>query len=167
MDGTFSDKRIGLREIRYAPIVTVAGHLDRKRGTRPFPARADILPEELRCALGRIILLDVQYDPLDFVFRLHGSKIAAMDRVEMTGKSVRDLRPAVYRDILIRHYTEAVTERAPLFHEIVAAADHACESYQRAVIPLSDDGASINMLLIVADWKRDLDFIWPKVLGLE
>lgn len=90
-----------------------------------------------------------------------------MDRVEMTGKSVRDLRPAAYRDILIRHYTEAVTERAPLFHEIVVAADHACDSYQRAIIPLSDDGASINMLLIVADWKSDLDFIWPKVLGLE
>ena len=167
MDGTFSDKRIALHEVRFDTIVMVADHLDRKRRTRPFPARADVLPEELRCALGRIILLDVRYDPLDFVFRLYGSEIAAMDRDEVTGKSVRVVEPAAYRDMLIRHYTEAVTERAPLFHEIVAAADHACESYQRAVIPLSDDGAAINMLLTVSGWNNDLNLIWPKVLELD
>jgi len=167
MYGIFSDKRIGLRQVRYPPIVVVADYLERKRGTRPFPARADVLPEELRCALGKIILLDVRYDPFDFVFRLYGSKIAAMERDEMTGKSVRDVEPAPYREILTRHYAEAVTERSPGFYEIVVTVDHTSAGSQRAVIPLSNDGAAVNMLLTVSDWNDDFDFIWPRVQDLD
>ncbi|MEX2009824.1 MAG: PAS domain-containing protein [Dongiaceae bacterium] len=167
MSGTFSDKRIGISEVRYDLIVGVASYLDRKRGARPFPARADVVPEDLHFALGKIILVDVRYDPLDFVFRLYGSEIAAMDRDEVTGKSVRDIGPAAYRDMLVRHYTDAVTERVPLFHEIVATADGASDNYQRAIIPLSDDGVVINILLTVAGWNDDLHRIWPKVLVLD
>jgi len=145
----------------------VADYLERKRGTRPFPARADILPEELRFALGKIILLDVHYDPLDFIYRLYGSEIAAMDRDEVTGKSVRDVEPPPYRDMLIRHYTEAVTERSPTFHEIVVTLDRTSAGCQRAIFPLSDDGTAINMLLAVSGWNNDLNFIWPKVLELD
>src|SRR3546814_15413427 len=56
----------------FPQILRVRDYIDGKRGERPLAARRDILPEEIGFALGRITIMDVRHDPLDFVYRLYG-----------------------------------------------------------------------------------------------
>src|SRR3546814_9578364 len=46
-----------------------------KRGDRPMPAESDLDPAEIRKILPHVILLDVRQEPLDFHYRLIGTKM--------------------------------------------------------------------------------------------
>src|SRR3546814_5335269 len=96
----------------FPQILRVRDYIDGKRGERPLAARRDILPEEIGFALGRITIMDVRHDPLDFVYRLYGSEISQGDHDEVTRKSVYHIQPGPYRDQLIACYCEAEIGRA-------------------------------------------------------
>jgi hypothetical protein len=60
---------------------------DGKRAGRPYPARDDIDPLELKFILGCLLLLDVESGPPQrFRYRLFGSEIARHQGIDMTGK---------------------------------------------------------------------------------
>ena len=67
---------------------------DRKRGSRPMPARGDIDPLELRGHLGSLVLIDVLPGMTDFRMRLVGTTIAEAYGRDSTGKTLLDLKPA-------------------------------------------------------------------------
>src|SRR3546814_20855650 len=46
-----------------------------KRGDRPMPAESDLDPAEIRKILPHVILLAVRQEPLDFHYRLIGTKM--------------------------------------------------------------------------------------------
>jgi hypothetical protein len=160
-----SHRRIDQGEITYPQILRVRDYIEAKRGDRPFAARRDILPEDIAFALGRVIIMDVRHDPLDFVYRLYGSEISTGDHDEVTKKSVFDQNPGPYRDSLLGCYSEAVAVRAPTFHEMTVGDGRRSARYQRGLFPLSDDGRTINMLLSVTWWSSDLNTIWDEFLA--
>lgn len=61
-----------------------------KQGNRPYPAREDIDPLDLKFILGNLILLDIEAAPLRFRYRLFGSEIARQQGFDMTGKYSED-----------------------------------------------------------------------------
>lgn len=160
-----SHRRIEPGEVVYPQILRVRDYLEAKRGERPFAARRDILPEDITFALGRIILMDVRHDPLDFVYRLYGSEISEGDHDEVTKKSVFEQKPGPYRDSLLACYSEAIAARAAVYHEISVADARRRASYQRGLFPLADDGRTINMLLSVTWWNSELNAIWDEFLA--
>lgn len=160
-----SCRRIGEDEITYPEILRLRAYLDAKRGGRPFAARRDILPEELGFALGRLILMDVRNNPLDFIYRLYGSEISAGDHDEVTRKSVYDQPPGVYRDLVIGCYTDAVDARQPVYHEMMVTDGRRTARFQRGLFPLSSDGATIDMLLSITWWNDDLTPLWDDFLA--
>ncbi len=160
-----SYRRIQPAEVVHPAILGVAKYVDAKRCDRPFATRRDILPEEIAFALGRIIIMDVKYDPLDFVYRLYGSEISHGDHDEVTKKSVHDQRPDRYRESLLACYSEAVTARETVYHEMTVSDGQRLVSYQRGLIPLSDDAQVVNMLLSVTWWNSDLNVLWDEFLA--
>jgi len=58
----------------------------RRGADRPYPARDQIDPLDLRFILGSLILLDVEPQPLRYRYRLFGSDIARRQGFDMTGK---------------------------------------------------------------------------------
>lgn len=165
MTVTLTSVRIGPDRVTFPQILRIRDYIDSKRGDRPLAARRDILPEEISFALGRIILMDVRHDPLDFVYRLYGSEISQGDHDEVTRKSVFQQLPGIYRDQLVACYREALDAGEPVYHEMTVTDGRRTAVYQRGLFPLSDDGKQINMLLSITWWTSDLDDIWADFLA--
>jgi hypothetical protein len=133
----------------YPDLLRVRAYWDGKRQGRFAPRRADIDPADLVDSLPRIMLADVLPEPLDFRYRLSGTSISNVHGKEMTGKSPRDLPPAAYGALIYNHYCEAVRRREPLLHLIIFDGDQQSRSYARMLLPLSEDGRAVTMLMAV------------------
>jgi len=74
------------------------------------------------------------------------------------GRMVDDIEPPYYARLLIQHYTDAVSRGEPVFHLIQfipgARPSRYPLAYERVILPLSDDGAALSMLLVGSDWSE-------------
>ena len=104
---------------------------------------------DLRYIIGHLALVDVAYDPMRFRFRLHGTGISQRVGYDMTGKAVDDLPSPTVRSLVRRHFAAVVERRAPLvqMRERFIMDDRTVDSEVLA-LPLSRDGASIDMLMV-------------------
>lgn len=134
---------------RYPDLRAVHAYWDAKRRNQFAPSRADIDPIDLIAVLPRIMLADVLTAPLDFRYRLAGTGIRDVHGSEMTGKGPRDLSPPDYGALIHAHYCDCVARRAPLLHLIVLDTRERARSYARLLLPLSDDGTAVSMLMAV------------------
>jgi hypothetical protein len=118
-----------------------------KCGDGQPPRRADLDPVEMRPLLPYVFLVDVTQAPLAFRFRLVGSKITEWAEKEYTGLGVNegDYGPQWRR--VFNLYAEVVASRAPRL-DLYAAPWVSREfyRYERFIAPLSNDGASVDML---------------------
>jgi hypothetical protein len=120
-----------------------------KRAGRRFPPRADFDPVDLRFILGSLILVDVVAGtPPDFRIRLHGSNLVSRHGYELTGKMLDELPLSEQRDRARQTFNAVVAtgelvhgHRDQLFNEVR-------RRYETIVLPLSSDGANIDMLLV-------------------
>jgi len=130
-----------------------------KRAARLAPARADIDPAEIAPLLPRVMLVDVSTDPIDFRFRLAGTGLFRIHGAELTNKRALDLEPPAYGALIHRLYCEVLARRAPLVHRLLIECETRRSAYMRIILPLSEDGETINRLLTVesyADAAQDL-----------
>jgi hypothetical protein len=95
------------------------------------------------------MLADVLPGPLEFRYRLSGTAICDMHGANHCGKSPRDLVPAEFGALVHGHYCEAVTRRVPLLHLFLLDVALRERSYARLLLPLSEDGAAVTMLMAV------------------
>jgi hypothetical protein len=147
--------RLPLDKIDDPGIAHVFELWNRRRGAHALPPRGAIKPEELKPVLGKVNLLTVQRDPLRFVFRVRGSVIANLHDRDMTGRDVAEMQPPEYRDMLIRHYTEAVGSVAPTLYLIRQSRGRNDSVYRRIILPLGTPEGAVEMLLTVSAWGRD------------
>jgi hypothetical protein len=124
-----------------------------KRGARAMPSRGDIDPVDFAYVLGNVILVDVQHEPLRFRFRLHGSKLRQEVGYELTGRMLDELPMTEYRQLAEASLTQAVMTAAPFHAERDQFMDSRRRSYETLILPLSDDGVRINMLLVGQFYK--------------
>lgn len=126
----------------------ILAYWEDKRGRSFAPRRADIDPIDLVEALPRIMLVDVLPSvPLDFRYRLSGTGICDVHGVNHTNKRPRDLMPPEYGALIHAHYSDCVERRVPLLHLIVLDIDDRELSYARLLLPLSEDGTTVTMLM--------------------
>lgn len=134
-----------------------------KRGKRFAPARADIEPAEILPILPRVMLADVERGDVergddggvDFVYRLSGTGICNVHREELTGRRPSAIRPPRYGALIDAHYRVALERRCPLAHVIALQFDRRTASYARIILPLSTDGETVNMLMMVDSEKQN------------
>lgn len=123
---------------------------DAKRRGRRMPARADIDPLDMKPWLGEVLLLDVLEGGRDFRYRLVGAMIAYRTGYDMTGKLLSEMPgdPAAIANYLADH-RRAVETRAPVHarYDYISARDSRPVKFERLLLPLSDDGETVNMLL--------------------
>jgi hypothetical protein len=120
-----------------------------KAGTRRMPARRDIDPAELKPYLPRISLIDVVPDERRFVYRLVGTEEAALRGYDPTGKPVGEGYFGPNRELAFKHYGYPVEHRAPFcYRGDFDAQDGAIETEDVIFLPLSEDGESVNMILL-------------------
>jgi len=119
-----------------------------RRGTRRMPCRADIDPMAIPHLLPHLLLIEMMEDSR-FRVRLAGTAIVESYGEELTGRFVDELFTPARRAVALRHYVLAFDSARPIA---------ACNRYtnvrgtelaaSRVILPLSEDGESVNMLLI-------------------
>ncbi len=117
-----------------------------KKRERPFPARADIAPEEIRDILPWVFIMErveerLRYRLVGEAFReIYGDKLIGlfMDEIDL------DHITAAY----IGEYATCIETRQPVARQwkFTKLSGRHLE-YERLIMPLSADGTSINMFL--------------------
>lgn len=129
---------------------------------RRFPQRREIDPTAIPRQLLKISLIDVHYEPLDFIIRLVGQHVR--DRMgAMAGKRVADtIRPDQGLQHLLNRYTRCVLEERPiraLFRFKSLIPPHA-ETWVEAVsCPLTN--AAPDRVEHIVTFAADSDFPTP------
>ena len=119
-----------------------------RRG-RHLPARTDIDPAEIPKLLPGTILVDVLRDPLDFRYRLVGTAIVETYGEELTGRFVDELFTPARRALAMRHYALAFGSARPIAARNRYTNVRGAELIaSRILLPLSEDGVNVSMLLI-------------------
>lgn len=125
------------------------------------PRRRDIDPTELPDLLPNLMLLDVEYNPLRFRYRLVGTRVVDFSYHDFTGTYL-DEAGWVEVEGFTRAYTDAVTERRPTggfyIWQLRSGAPGTCEF---ALFPLSDEQGAISHVLAIEDYDFPLVDIDP------
>lgn len=123
-------------------------HWEARRGGRRYPSRADFDPVELRALLGNIILIDVLREPLRFRFRLHGTRLAERVGYDLTGRMLDDLPDPEFREVARASFTAVAESGEPLIARRNRRLDSQRLRYETVMLPLSNDGRTVDMLLV-------------------
>ncbi len=138
---------------------------DSKRGGRPMPRRGDIDPVEMRQWLGNLLLIDVTAEGR-FIYRLYGTRFVDNFGRDMTGRSVDDL-PVEQQERVRGDYQAVCASRLPKARLYTASfevpqrgpmqrSEPQVVTWERLVMPLSDDCERVEMLLVAAYPLPDL-----------
>jgi len=120
-----------------------------------LPARADIDPLEMRFALGHLILADVEPgDPIRFRHRLIGTRIVEHAGYDATGLYVDDIPDRELARRLTESYRIVVATREPAHDRVVGMVGGRSINLEVLRLPLSSNGAAIDMVLTGAFFLR-------------
>jgi hypothetical protein len=120
-----------------------------KLDDRPLPSRADIDPTEIPHLLRYIVLIDVEHEPLRLRFRLVGTHITDAVGRDSTGRFFDEVYEGDILTGLLHQYGGTIDAKRPARHfsrAIFAGKDY--RHYESAHLPLSEDGDSVNMILV-------------------
>ena len=137
----------GWHDPRHPDLLRLRDYWHRQRGARIFPRRADIDAVDLGFMLARIALTEVHEDPRRYRLRLVGSWWGQLSGLELTGRWVDDWPQANLRKRTTDTYDAVIAARAPLCARRDAWVDEKRLSYEILLLPLSEDGARISMIL--------------------
>ncbi len=114
-----------------------------------MPCRADIKPTEIISLLSRIILIDVEYHPLRFKFRLVGTDIVCGMGQDMTGVYLDDISP---KSSSLDRLDWLVRNKAAYFTTTqLDWLDRSFQKYHALGMPLGDESGEVNMILLGID----------------
>ncbi|MBT3534235.1 MAG: PAS domain-containing protein [Rhodospirillaceae bacterium] len=131
-------------------------------GARKYPSRRDIRPENLRAYLGYICILEVKHEPPDFVYRLYGSGIADYLQQDLTGMSVRELRPAELGQSIIDQIQDTIQSGMPVHYrvEVIYGRTLRRSTSYRLTLPLSDDDQIVSQVMTYSRFDAAHRDIW-------
>lgn len=120
-----------------------------RRGGRKWPSRADLDPAEMRFVLGNVILAEVLPEtPPRYRIRLHGTTLAQRVGYDLTGKMLDDMPVPEFRDLSRRSFNKVVRTGEPLHVAADRIVDQRMQHYEAILMPLSNGGTAVDMLLI-------------------
>ena len=132
-----------------------------------LPARADIDPVEIRDLLGHINIIQVirESDRTRFRYSLWGTKVTELYGRDFTGKYLDDIIIPTKVSEIQRVFEEVVETGQPVFQQISYLHHQTVVSFERLVLPFSQSGSEVDVLLEASDWApgvhqdlRNIDF---------
>lgn len=119
-----------------------------------MPARRDIDPLALKAALGIVMIARYVPELDDYRFSLYGSEVVGVQHVDYTNKLASQLEPKAYGEVVRQSYRRTHAAGQPYFGRISLSIDHELVSYDRLVLPLGDDGETVDALLAASEHER-------------
>lgn len=121
-----------------------------KRGSRTMPSRADIDPSDIVAYLPAIVLVDVlSADQLTLRYRLAGTLETEARGYDPTGRLVSDHFQGTSSGDVLENYRLVISKRTPVFDTAcVPAKSERLVEKGTILLPLSDDGENVNMVIV-------------------
>ncbi len=142
-----------------AKLLEAYGYWESRRRDGLLPARKDIDVLDLRPLMGWMHLVDTSdKDPNNYSFRLFGSSVRMDGSRNYQNLRIGDYYSKPYRETLIEDYGSVVFTGVPALHQVVALLNYLKYSYVRLILPLADDGRTVNMLLVCINKRTFTDF---------
>jgi len=121
----------------------------RKSGDRPMPSRGDIDPAEIAKILPHVFLLDVRHQPLDFRYHLVGTKMDEHMLGRYTGLWMSQIEHQRAPSRIWSNCRRVAQEGLPLSGDTpYIGKNKAFLTTEDLIMPLSDDGGSVDMLFV-------------------
>lgn len=124
----------------------IHAYWDDRRDGREMPARREIDPVDLKEWLPNIFLVDVEQSPMRYRYRLVGTELTAVMGRELRGRYVDEM-PFLFRKYAEAAYSGLARARQPVYRQINTMEAFRRVRYHRLLLPLSSDGADIDMVL--------------------
>lgn len=122
-----------------------------------IPSRADLDPVEMRPWLAHLQLIDVFENPRRLVYRLVGETDVAFRGYNPTGRTVEEGLIGRSAEDTMQNYALVIDRRLPVYDwaEYMSSSGY-LRSQEGLLLPLSDDGETVNMVVTFAlvDVKR-------------
>jgi hypothetical protein len=137
-------------KVKTPELKTLYAYWSETAGERLMPSRSALDPLiDIPSITSNIWLVDVQGNPLSFHFRLLGSQVVDHYGSDFTGKHLDEMDFGGSGTAIRGEYEETVASRQPTYarHLIEVAQTQRILMYERLLLPLSDDGKTVNMLL--------------------
>jgi hypothetical protein len=130
-----------------------------------LPARSDIDPVAIPHLLRYLMLVDVLGPPLDFRYRLLGDEILQRARPGLKGKRYSQIPGKGPGSSVWASASKVVETRLPRYGRAgYVGPDRFTAAVDDLLMPLSDDGANVSQILIVAVFRpRPLDARWERL----
>ena len=114
-----------------------------------MPARVDIDPSEILKILPHIFLLDVRAEPLDFRYRLIGTKMDEHMMGSYTGLWMSEIPHQKPPSRIWSSCRRVVTEAEPLSSDTpYIGKNKEFLTTEDLIMPLADDDETVNMLFV-------------------
>ena len=123
---------------------------ERKRADRPMPRRADLDPAEIPSLLPHLRLTEVVEGGKRFRYRLVGTAIVEAYGNEHTGRHLDEVLSGERLAFVEGLYRTVCERKRPLFARTYYVGPWAVPNFARRVmVPLSDDGETVNVMVTV------------------
>lgn len=142
MTGTLGQELIDRRLQR------LYAYWDAKRGGRRFPTRSEVDPVDFPYILGYVTLVDVEFEPRRYFFRLDGSILVELSGMNYTGKYLDELPMEEYSDFIKQTYDTVVDSGAPYRYLKKGLFDRQVFSEETLILPLGNPQNPVDMLLV-------------------
>ena len=123
---------------------------------RPMPARGDLDPLQIPSGyLPDLMLVEVSHEPRRFRYRLIGTHVVAASGEDRTGKFFDDISFFKIHPAVMQHFEQVATTGRPLYSQepFTNFANGRHYDVDRLLLPLSSDGAQVDMLAVLFQFK--------------
>jgi hypothetical protein len=145
---------IALDEIENPVVAKALAAWQAARGARPMPAKAEMTPRAMLGVLKNTALLRVLDGGKEFVFRVVGDQIAVQQGAAVNGKTMAEIDAMLpgHGTVLKRIYQRVLAAGAPLAFRgwYLRPADRHPFCHEVVILPVGEDGATIDHLFVVA-----------------
>lgn len=124
-------------------------------GGRRLPARGDFDPPiEIPHLIQNMIMFDVLYEPLDFAYRLIGSKVRQHLMHDLTGIRMSDIEFQRPPSVIWSHHVWVAEHAAPRFIRPPYVGPYRHFLFTEAVILPCGTGTRVDKLMVFVDFVR-------------
>lgn len=130
----------------------------RLRGERASPTWAEWDWFQLPTAMiPYFLVVDVSYDPLDFVYRFWGTASVDLHGKDFTNLSISAIRSPATARLTRDQYMEVIDHHEAIGSEYTVKAGENGLAYVQTSLrmPFSDDGQRVDQIATYVDWSRD------------
>jgi hypothetical protein len=131
-----------------------------------LPARRDLDPAAFVFCLPNVLLMDLSHDPLRVRYRLVGTAVTEVAKLDFTGRYLDEVLFPNARFDWMGLYRRLVAERRPLFARVPIESTAELRFYELGLFPLSSDGHAIDKAVAVEDYDMVADrLVQERLLG--